>query len=142
MEFVLFFYFIIDVIAVVWICMEASEKEGASGFMAFFFSFFFTPIAGLLYLSLFPKTLYVQGGTEKGINNVNSPSGITNSTPVSAKVTSKPQQKKSFDIGDIVTNVETSEKIMIASINNDGTYKCIDPVSHHLVGNYSNDQII
>lgn len=52
---VLLVYFAVYIVTIAWVCNEAEKRYGASSSKAFVFSFFFSPIAGLLYLLLFPR---------------------------------------------------------------------------------------
>ena len=46
-----------------------------------------------------------------------------------------------INVGDFAINVKTNETVMIAEINTNGTFKCIDPVSHKLIGVFSAEEL-
>ena len=44
-------------------------------------------------------------------------------------------------VGDIAKVLKTNEKVMIAEINSNGCFKCIDPVTHKLIGEFSANEL-
>ena len=122
---VLIIYILALVVITIAIYNEANNRKGASSGMAFVFTFFLTPIAGLLYLLLFPRKELSQEETleeEKFIKEED------------VKYEIIPNRYGKFDINEIVIENNTKRKFRILDAYKDKTYYCCDANTDEIVG--------
>ena len=146
-------YLLALIVMTVSICAESYNRKGASAGIAFIFTFFLTPIAGLLYLLLFPRKLDTDIDNKKEapvfLPNVGVPSDIFDFQKTGLRVETdyKSCNENSvrsngiYTTGDIVTNILDGNKMRIIDIYEDNTYLCSDVKTNETLGVFKDSDI-
>ena len=104
-------YIVVYITATVWVCSEADKRENVSTFKTTILCLFFSPIAGILYLLLFPRI---------EINKHMSKA----SPRTSYSFEFSPSDDRKLEKGDVVINLRNGKEVIIDGINDDGRYIC------------------
>ena len=143
-------YVFVGLVLLIWICNEASERKGANVLVAFLFTTFFTPVAGLLYLMLFPRNVAEQkqlriqtepvSHAVKG-NREGSSVQTQNATSYVVNYENSKSEGENIEIGEFVIDIATGARMLVADIDKNGNYKCIHSQTHRLLGVFTANQI-